>query len=294
MSNPTLKKILVLGSSGFLGNFFINRHKHDFLLIPTHNHNKIHTNSIFVDITSINSLEKIFQSSQPDLVLNFCSVYKNPEFCEQNKNLVMAVNGDSLKTISKLCNNFSSSLIHFSSDYVFDGINGNYLEDHPVNPINFFGKSKVVGEKHVEEFANDYCIIRTGMVYGTSPIKQTLPDWILNKIEKQQKLELISDQFMTPTYIENLMDMLIEVIKKNIGGKIHLSGPQKFSRYTFCLELLKIMGISYDITSVSQKSFEKTDRPTNSSLNTSKASLLLDKKPESFKKSIEKYLNTRL
>ena len=294
MSNPS-PKILVLGSSGFLGSFFINHFNEVFSTIPTYHNKKIHDNSIHVDITSISSLENIFHSSKPDIVLNFCSIYKNPQFCEQNKDLVMAVNGNSLKDISRLCNDFSSSLIHFSTDYVFDGKKGNYLEDDPINPINFFGKSKAIAEQHIIENSNDYCIVRTGMVYGKSPVKQTLPDWILENIENNKRLELISDQFMTPTYIENLMDMLFDVIHKNIKGKIHLAGPQKFSRHTFCIELLKIMNISYDkITPISQKLLEKTDRPADSSLNTDKARDVLDVKPELFPTSIAKYINTRL
>ena len=294
MSDSSQKKILVLGSSGFLGTFFVNAFYNKFSIFITHHHKKIHSDSIQVDITSFNSLEKIFQISKPDIVLNLCSIYINPEFCEKNKNLVLSINGDSLKTISKLCNKFSSFLLHFSTDYVFDGKKGNYSEDDPVSPINFFGKSKAIAEKHIEEIADNYCIIRTGMVYGKSLIKQTLPDWILDKIEKKQKLELISDQFMTPTYIENLSNMLSEVINKEIHGKIHLAGPQKFSRHTFALELLKIMNISYDqIIPISQNSFEHIERPKDSSLNTDKASSLLNIQSESFKISIKKYLNTR-
>ena len=125
----------------------------------------------------------------------------------------MQINGLSLKPISRLCNSYNAYLVNFSSDYVFDGIKGDYSEDDIPNPINYYGKTKLTGENNVISIANQYCIIRTSMVYGKNPVKKTLPDWIIENIKHNTSLKLINDQFMTPTFLDNLCDMVIEIIK---------------------------------------------------------------------------------
>jgi dTDP-4-dehydrorhamnose reductase len=290
------QKILILGSSGLIGSKLSSILESDNKVYTTYNKQKLFEHDIQVDVLSFESLERAFQLSKPDIVINLCAVYNNLEFCENNKKLVMAINGTSLKDISKLSNKFSSFLIHFSSDYVFDGNSGNYKEDDLTSPINFYGVSKVESEKNVCEISKNYSIIRTSMVYGKNMIKKTLPDWILCDIQNKKQLQLISDQYMTPTYLNNLCNMVIEIISLQYNGIIHLAGPQKMSRYEFAIKMLEVMGKKYDkITAIKCADFDSNvKRPKNSSLNTEKASSILREKPESFELSINKFLKNSL
>jgi len=235
-------------------------------------------------------VEKIFEQIKPEIVLNLYVIYNNLEFCEKNKEKVMKINGDSLKLISKLANKFDSYLVQMSTDYVFDGKDGNYNEDDLPNPINFYGKSKLEGEKNVCELCRKFCIIRSSMVYDKSSKKITLSEWILEKVKKESKIGLINDQFMTPTYRENLCGMMNEIIQKQYQGIIHLAGRDKTTRYQFAENLLQEFG--YDESKIFPEKrddfdFSK-DMPVDSSLNVNKAMNLLNTKPEKLKVSIKK------
>lgn len=286
-------KILLLGSQGLIGSRLANKLRQENEVFTTY-HKKNNDNlSLELDILSEDSIERVFNLTKPEVVINLCAVYNNLQFCEDNKKLVMAVNGSSLKTISINANKHSAFLMNFSTDYVFDGKHGNFREDDPVSPINCYGVSKAEGEKNVREFAKDYCIIRTSMVYGNNTIKKTLPEWILEGV-RSPKLEIIYDQFMTPTYLENLCNMILEVLTRRYRGTIHLAGKDRVSRYDFALSLLNMLKIPTDnIVKVKNSDIVGNEnRPKDSSLNTDKATSLLKEKPETINESLAKYVQS--
>ena len=285
-------RILIIGSTGMIGQKLRSVLSSKNNVFSTFN-SKPFIDGFKVDVTSTSNLEKIFELSKPEIVINLSAIYNNLDFCEQNKKLVMAVNGDSLENISKLSNQYDSFLLHFSSDYVFDGEKGNYCESDIPNPINYFGVTKLKGEQNVQALAKNFCIVRTSMVYGKSPTK-TLPDWILEQTKQNSSLKLISDQFMTPTYLENLSDMVIDLLDLKFSGLMHLAGSLKLSRFEFAKLLLKKLNIDQTLIEISMSDFDKNNlRSKDSSLNTSLANDKLNHKPESFEISLDKYLKEK-
>jgi len=286
------KKILILGGSGLVGVPLTKMLEKKYIVFTTYHNKKFNNESIKLDLLNSNSIERIFQLSNPDVVINLFGMYKNLDFCEKNKKLVMKINGLSLKPISKLSNKFNSFLVSLSSDYVFDGRTGNYKEYDKVCPINYYGKSRAEGEKNIQKIASNYCIVRTSMVYGKSTVRKTLPDLILSGIKQKKGLKLVYDQYMTPTYLENLCKMLVEIIKLDYRGIIHLAGREKVSRYDFAIKLFNIFGLEKDnLIPVKTTEFSFGSKmPKDSSLNTEKASTMLKEKPELIETSIRKYL----
>lgn len=176
-------------------------------------------------------------------MINLCGIYKNLDFCEKNKELTMNVNGLTLKSISNLANKFNTFLITISTDQVFDGIKGNYIESDKVSPINHYGKTKAEGEKIVQNIAKKYCIVQTSMLWGKNQIRNTFSEFILDEIKENKKLKLIQDQITSFTSLENFCEMLCEVVEKEINGIIHLAGPKKLSRYEFGQKLLDVFNL---------------------------------------------------
>lgn len=287
-----MKRILILGSNSLVGNSLVKKLSKKYSVFTTYHTKKTNQDDLKIDLQVEETLKKAFLISKPDIVINLCGIYKNLDYCEKNKKIVMSINGKSLKTISKISNKYNSFLIGFSSDFVFDGKIGNYKESDQVSPINYYGKTKVIGEKNILENANDYCIIRTSMIYGKNQLRNTLADMILDKVKKGEELKLINDQFMTPTYLENFSKMLTEIIEINYKGIIHLAGPEKMSRYDFAKKLISLSNFkNASLIPVSYNEFDFSKKmPRDSSLNTQKASSLLHNGPEKVEDSLKKYL----
>jgi dTDP-4-dehydrorhamnose reductase len=290
------KKILILGSNSLIGNSLIGKLNKKYTIFTTYHTKKINKKDLKIDLLDVKTLENAFVISKPDIVINLCGVYKNLDYCEKNKKFVMDINGKALKIISKISNQYNSFLIGFSSDFVFDGKSGNYKEDDQVSPINYYGKTKAVGEKNIQENANDYCIIRTSMIYGKNQLRNTLAGMILNKVRLEEELKIINDQFMTPTHLENFTKMLTEIIEIKYKGIIHLAGPERMSRYDFAKKLVSLSNFkNTTLIPVSYNEFDFSKKmPKDSSLNTEKASSLLLNGPEKVESSLKKYLKNML
>lgn len=289
-----VKKILILGSSGLTGTSLISLLK-DYNVFTTYHSKKIHENDIHLDVLSYESLQNAFELSVPNIVINLTGIYKNLEFCEQNKEIAMNMNCNVLKSISKLANQFDSFLVTISTDQVFNGSKGNYKESDEICPINHYGKTKAEGEKIVQNIAKKYCIIRTSMLWGRNKIRKTFSEFILDETKHENKLKLIEDQITAPTYLENFCKMFSEIIEKEITGIIHLSGPEKLSRYEFGRKLLKSEGLDKEKIIPSKRiefSFGKY-MPRDTSLNTDKATKILRVNPEEVDISIQKYFHNR-
>jgi len=286
-------RILVLGSSGLVGISLCNMLKTQYNVFSTYHQTKCCKEDMKLDILNIENIKNIFSKVNPEIVINLCGVYKNLEFCEKNKKLVMSINAESLKIISKLSNQHDAYLISMSSDFVFDGKKGNYNESDIPSPISFYGKSRLSGEKNIQNIAKKYCLVRTSMIYGKNSVRNTLADLIYSNISKGNSLELINDQYMTPTYLENFCSMIFEIIEKQYEGIIHLAGPEKLSKYEFGKKLLKVIGVDDELLiPVSKDHFSFGHKfPTDSSLNTEKATSFLNNKPEKIEFSIKDYFN---
>lgn len=282
--------ILILGSSGLIGNNLCKFLDKNYKVFKTFHNNPI-SDGLELDLLNVDSLKKIFETSQPDVVINLCGIYKNLDFCKKNKEYVMNINAKSVILISKLCNEYDAYLMSLSSDHVFDGEHGNYKENDPLSPVNYYGQTRAEGEKNLQKYSHDFCLVRTSMIYGKNPLRSTLPDMILNGIK--EKFEIISDQFMTPTYIENFSKMLINTMELHYNGIIHLAGPEKISRYDFALKLLEQFHLSDEnLIKAKRSDFDfSRDMPFDSSLNTDKANYLLNEKPEPLDISLQKYHN---
>lgn len=286
-------RILVLGSSGLIGIPLCNMLKNQYNVFTTYHKTKLLKNDLKFDILDKENIKKNFSEVKPDIVINLCGIYKNIEFCENNKELVMAINGESLRHISRFSNQHDAYLISMSSDFVFDGEKGNYKESDRPSPYTFYGKSRLIGEKHIQNIAKNFCIVRTSMIYGKNFVRTTLADLIYESVSKGKSLELINDQFMTPTYLHNFCSMLKEVIEKEIQGLIHLAGPERLSKYEFGKKLANIMGFSEQLlTPISKENFHFSYKfPKDTSLNIEKANSLLNNKPEKIECSIKDYFD---
>ena len=258
--------ILVLGVKGMLGTEFMQT-------LPSY-HNMIAGEGI--DITSTVSCNKILEIN-PDIVIN-CAAYTNVDNCEIDLKKCFDVNGFSLKNLAETCNKQDIKLIHFSTDYVFDGEQIlPYKETDICNPINMYGFSKRVGEKCLLTHSTNYLLIRTSWLYGKSG--KNFISAILNSARNKNILKVVNDQHGAPTYTK---DLVLAVNKLLIHtGTFNVTNQGFCTWFEYAKRILQIAKIDTEIIPIKSSELDRlAKRPTNSVLDNSK---YIDLKNESLR-----------
>lgn len=227
-------KILLLGHKGMLGS--------DLLLRLGGKHEIIGLDKEEIDITSKSECDRAINEHSPDIVIN-AAAYTDVDGCEKAKDECFAVNAAAVKNIAESCREKNVRIIHFSTDYVFDG-NGNepYKEDHPCNPVNVYGASKLAGENYLQNLSVNYIIIRTEWLYGKNG--KNFVRTILEKARTTNKLEVVDDQIGSPTYTRDLAHAVDLLIERNITGIFHITNRGNCSWFQFTRRILQEAGIT--------------------------------------------------
>lgn len=221
------KKILVLGSGGQLGKFLssnlkLNRYK--IKIFKSENY-KINLLSLRKNIKKINKIN-------PNMIIN-CSAYTDVDGSESKKNIAKKLNFENLKLLREYCDSSSTILLHFSTDYVFDGKNKFYEPSDRCKPINYYGYTKYLGEKEILKSKNKFFIFRISWLLSSH--KKSFLKKIYNKIKKKKKFSVISDAYSCPTsviFINNFLKRNIKsLFEKKLKGIFHLTSPTVLSYY---------------------------------------------------------------
>ncbi|MCK4313974.1 SDR family oxidoreductase, partial [Candidatus Bathyarchaeota archaeon] len=183
-------------------------------------------------------------------------------------------------------------LVYISTDYVFKGERGMYKETDKPAPINHYGVTKLKGEEHVKNLLDNYCIARASVIYGSIPAtgKINFALWLLNKLKKKEKVEIVTDQWNSPTLNTNLANMILEALERKLTGTFHMTGATRLSRYEFAELLAETFNLDKNlITPVSCEQIKwVAKRPKDSSLDVSKAYLKLKNKPLKIHEALQK------
>jgi dTDP-4-dehydrorhamnose reductase len=235
-----------------------------------------------LDVSDKSQVEKVFRKVNPDAVVHAAAL-TDVDLCELDKEVAWKINVIGTENIAKSCKKHHAFLIHMSTDYVFNGERGTYQETDKPDPISTYGLTKLASEERVKNLIEEYCIARSSVIYGATPAggKVNFALWLLDKLKKNCRVKIITDQWNSPTLNTNLACMVLEVIARKLTGTLHLAGATRISRYEFSKLLANIFGLDQDlITPTSSKELQWTARrPKDSSLDVSKASGLLNEKP---------------
>ena len=262
------KKILVIGGSSLLG-YKILTNANNFELYSSYNKNLInHENleTIKIDITNKKNCEKILKLN-PDVIINTAAI-TNVDYCEKYEKNAFDVNVNGVKNIAKIAQKLGSKLIHISSDAVFSGERKFYTEEDKPNPINIYGKTKLESEKIVSKVENSI-ILRPSVIFGWIPYEYIKTSdesrktmnfglWVLDQLNKKNKISIVNDQFNTPTLADNLAKNILNIVQKDMTGIFHLSGLSCVSRLDFSKKIAKSLGYSENlINSISSKDLKQ-------------------------------------
>jgi len=233
-------KILVLGHKGMLGS--------DLVTMLSVLHDVTGKDIEDFDISSFHECRDVISESKVDVVIN-AAAYTDVDGCESNKQKCFSINAEGVKNVAIICKDRGIKVVHFSTDYVFDGTKGSpYLEDDVCNPINVYGESKLEGELYLKGISDNYILLRTAWLYGKNGknFVRTIIEKAVGWVEERnpKNLEVVDDQIGSPTYTMDLASAVKVLIEGDHTGVFHVTNGGKCSWYEFALKALEYAGIT--------------------------------------------------
>jgi len=233
------RTILIIGNAGYIGGFLYKyylSHPH-FQVFGIDIRNIKNGNQVMGDITDVDLMQREIENIKPQVLIN-CAAISNLDFCEKQKDIAMSINyGGNKNIIDAIKNNKEVKYIFLSSDYVFDGIKGNFSEDDLPTPKTYYGFTKLKSEDYIKQNLNNYAICRSANVYGFGGKFFT---FVSNNLHKNKAIEVFKDTYYNPTYIGSLINMIDYIITNDLRGIFHTVGSSVESRYSFALKVAEI------------------------------------------------------
>jgi len=216
------QRVLILGAFGMLG--------HDLQAVFP----EAICHGRDVDITDETAVFSCITHAKPKVVLN-AAAYTDVDGCEEDPGSAFRVNGEGPGYIAKACNAAGAVLIHYSTDYVFDGARPEYFEDDTPHPINVYGESKLLGEVRVREYTDDYRIIRTSWLFGRHG--KNFVDTMIQLSRQMYQVRVVNDQIGRPTYTVDLAGKTADIIGGE-PGIYHITNDGRCSWFEFAQAII--------------------------------------------------------
>jgi dTDP-4-dehydrorhamnose reductase len=248
-----LKKLMIIGGSGLLGGHLAKYAKDDYDVVATFNGHPIELQgcrAIKMDITDSEKTQNAICDEDPEYVI-LSAAQRNVDHCEKYQDEVKKINVEGAKNVAIAANKAHAKLIFLSTDLVFDGKKGHYIEDDSTNPVNYYGLTKLKGEQEVASLSEDHAIARVSVLYGWNPFKHNTNfiSWLYNNLKEGKHLSLFTDQFRNATYIKNACEALLKILEKDEKGIFHIAGKNCENRHSIGLAVADTFGFHRSLIS---------------------------------------------
>jgi dTDP-4-dehydrorhamnose reductase len=240
-------RVMIIGAGGQLGSDLVEvlRASEDEVISLTRKD---------ADVTEPSAVREKLAEHVPDVILN-CSVYHPVDECESHPDLSFAVNATAVRDLGLAAKEINATVVHFSSDYVFDGELGRaYSEDDATTPVSVFGVSKVAGEQLLRAVLPRHFIVRTSGLYGLvgSRVKRgNFIETMLRLGSQNGRVRVVNDLRMAQTNTYNLARQVHVLIRTEHYGTYHASDHGDYSWYEFALKIFEYSGMAVEVTPVS-------------------------------------------
>ena len=195
-------KMVIIGSGGRLGAALTREYRDKFDVVGF--------NHVQLDLTNFDQVREKVTALDFDVLIN-CAAFTNVDLCETEREQAFQINAEAPRVLGEICREKKAKLIHFSTDYVFDGGKREpYTEDDAAKPISFYGESKREGEKLVLQTQDRHLVVRVSWVFG--PDRPSFIDGVIKRARENEHVEAIADKFSTPTYTLDIAQMLLKVV----------------------------------------------------------------------------------
>jgi dTDP-4-dehydrorhamnose reductase len=282
-----MRKYLILGSKGQLGKEFVR-----FFQKIEANYQAFDIDEI--DISDKDKLYELCQSYKPDFIIN-CAAYNLVDNAESDPDSAYKSNTYGVQNLAEISSGTKSFLIHYGTDYVFDGKKetGLYTEEDMANPLSVYAKSKYEGELKVKENTDNYLILRLSWVFGDG--QQNFIYKLLLWAEKNEYLKIAFDEVSVPTYTRSIVETTLKALNSGLKGLFHLTNSGYASRYEWAKYVLKKMNKKNILYPVSKEFFNlPAKRPGFSAMSNVLISKSLEIEIPSWEESVDDYLSKYL
>lgn len=300
------KTILITGSNGLLGQKLVyalldrNKKGNSWNIIATSKgENRLREKNGYTyvpfDITNKNEVETVFAKYKPDVVVNTAAM-TNVDACETDKAGAKLLNVTAVENMITAIQNSAFKiqnchLIHLSTDFIFDGENGPYKEEDVPNPLSHYAETKLEAEKLLEQSNLHWAILRTIIVYGIvdGMSRSNIVLWAKGALEKGQKINVVDDQFRSPTLAEDLAEGCVLCAEKNATGIFHVSGKDQMSILELVYRVADFWKLDKSLITPSKSETIKqpAKRPPRTGFVIEKARKVLGYEPHSFEEGLK-------
>lgn len=291
-----MKKILVTGSNGLLGQSIVRKFYNDYYLLgcdlASNSYNVLYPLKEYhqLDLTKRDKIQKYFSQFKPDIIIN-TAAYTNVDKSEEERDLCWAGNVRSVEFMIEAVSDFSPIFVQISTDYVFEGKTGMYKESDETNPASYYGHTKLAAEKIIRGSGLEYIIARSMVLYGKGEkVRNNFVTWVIKQLESKKKIQVVNDQRGNPTLVDDLSEAIYRLIDKKEYGIFHIAGNENCSRFEFAQKIAKVFELdSTYIEEISGDMFkQQAPRPENSSFNLDKLNNTLDWLPGGVNESLSR------
>lgn len=231
-------RILVTGANGLLGQKLVEllQHEGSHFVIATARRPLTYPfekgDFRQLDVSDKTSVESVFRDTKPDVVVHTAAMTQVDQ-CETDRTECWKQNVSAVEYVVSAAENVGAHLVHVSTDFIFDGSHGPLTEEEVPHPVNYYGESKLAGERAVQASKGSWAILRTVLVYGVTPdmSRSNIVLWVKKSLETGKKIQVVNDQWRTPTLAEDLAMGCYLAATKKATGIFNISGEEMMTPY---------------------------------------------------------------
>lgn len=289
-------KILVTGSNGLLGQklteLILTNGKHE-LIATSRGEDRLNAGGytyFSMDTSHLDQILEVVQATKPDVIIHTAAM-TNVDQCELNQVDCFIQNVTATQNVIQAANAVGAFLVHLSTDFIFDGQEGPYIEESMANPVSYYGETKLEAEKLVIDQAKQWAIVRTVLVFGIvkDMSRSNIVLWVKDSLTAGKQIKVVDDQWRTPTLAEDLAMGCLLIAEQKAGGIWNISGEEMLTPYDMAIatceyfELDKSLIERVDSTIFTQPA----KRPPRTGFIIKKAKKQLGYEPHSFREGLK-------
>ncbi|TEU04042.1 MAG: dTDP-4-dehydrorhamnose reductase [Dehalococcoidia bacterium] len=278
-------KVLVTGAGGMLAEDLtscLSERGYEIVALPRNR----------LDITDLGAIRAAANKSEPELMIN-CAAYTKVDKAEKEETRARTVNGFGVQNLCLLCQERDIPLVHFSTDYVFDGTKESpyTIYDEP-NPISAYGRSKLLGEKYILWLLSKFYLIRTSWLFGL--YGKNFIETMLELGQREKQISVVNDQRGCPTWTYHLAQAVVDLIETERYGIYHITNSEPTTWFEFAREIFRLSGRDIEVLPVTSDQFPRpARRPQNSVLDPFPLTEVLLREMPSWRQALKEYLQRR-